>query len=167
MRQLVLKPRPISPHERFMPTYEPALRPAERYSVRKEKRIRPGFTPQEDVSRFRGSRQQQMDKTAMPKGHILGWVAPTAAQPAKAQSKSAKKNAKRKEKRDEKKAEETAAKIKDSWEDDDEDEAPPASGSAPDKAKVQGSAETKDGQDAKAGSNPDVLAEKMEKLEVR
>ncbi|KAG1820259.1 uncharacterized protein BJ212DRAFT_1245840, partial [Suillus subaureus] len=42
-------------------------------TVRKQLKIRPGFTPQEDVSRFRGSRQQAMDATALPKGHILGW----------------------------------------------------------------------------------------------
>ncbi|KIM68599.1 hypothetical protein SCLCIDRAFT_71536, partial [Scleroderma citrinum Foug A] len=29
-------------------------------TVRKELKIRPGFTPQEDVSRFRGSRQKQL-----------------------------------------------------------------------------------------------------------
>jgi len=48
-------------------------------SLRKERKIRPGFTPQEDVSRFRGSRQQQMDRSSLPKGHILGWVAPAGA----------------------------------------------------------------------------------------
>ncbi|KAF8312829.1 hypothetical protein DL93DRAFT_2059600, partial [Clavulina sp. PMI_390] len=42
-------------------------------SVRKEIKIRPGFTPQEDVGRFKTSRQQQREATALPKGHILGW----------------------------------------------------------------------------------------------
>ncbi|KAK1224418.1 hypothetical protein PQX77_012714 [Marasmius sp. AFHP31] len=89
-------------------------------SVRKEIKIRPGFTPQEDVKRFRGTRQAQMDANALPKGHIVGWAPPTtkAAESNKPLSKSAKKNAKRKEKRDEKKT----AVIKDSWEDDDEDD---------------------------------------------
>ncbi|KAF5369815.1 hypothetical protein D9758_001119 [Tetrapyrgos nigripes] len=94
-------------------------------SVRKEIKIRPGFTPQEDVSRFRGSRQVQMDRNALPKGHILGWVAPSTAQKedqeSKPMSKSAKKNAKRKQQREEKRNE----IIKDNWEDEDEDASPP------------------------------------------
>ncbi|KAI0700701.1 hypothetical protein BC835DRAFT_1211761, partial [Cytidiella melzeri] len=45
-------------------------------TVRREIKIRPGFTPQEDVSRFRGTRQKQMDTTALPKGHIIGWAPP-------------------------------------------------------------------------------------------
>ncbi|EMD41068.1 hypothetical protein CERSUDRAFT_37833, partial [Gelatoporia subvermispora B] len=49
-------------------------------SVRKERKIRPGFTPQEDVRRFRGTRQQQMDSTALPKGHIIGWTPPPTSQ---------------------------------------------------------------------------------------
>lgn len=55
----------------------PATRRADG-SLRKEIKIRPGFTPQEDQSRFRGSRQQQAEKNALPKGHILGWVAPSS-----------------------------------------------------------------------------------------
>lgn len=101
-------------------------------SVRKQLKVRPGFTPQEDVKRFRGTRQAQMDANALPKGHILGWVAPSSAsQPAKPLSKSAKKNAKRKEKREEKRANATADQpVPDNWEDDDEDDAEPkASGS--------------------------------------
>lgn len=84
-------------------------------SVRKEIKIRRGFVPQEDVSRFRGSKQAQMDGNALPKGHILGWVAPSVAAP-KPLSKSAKKNAKRKEKRDQKHNE----ALRENWEDDDE-----------------------------------------------
>ncbi|KAF8528850.1 hypothetical protein BU17DRAFT_21128, partial [Hysterangium stoloniferum] len=89
-------------------------------SVRKEIRIRPGFTPQEDLTRFRGSRQTQMDRVALPKGHILGWVAPSGDNKPKpagesSTSKSAKKNEKRKEKRNKMKEE----IIKASWEDDD------------------------------------------------
>jgi len=89
-------------------------------SVRKERKVRPGFTPQEDISRFRGSRQQQMDRTALPKGHIMGWVAPSSENQSKKTStisKSAKKN----EKRREKKREEKERIIKDNWEDEDED----------------------------------------------
>ncbi|KAF4602168.1 hypothetical protein EYR40_005372 [Pleurotus pulmonarius] len=109
-------------------------------TVRKQLKIRPGFTPQEDVRRFRGSRQAEMDARALPKGHIIGWVPPTnsgasstanafpalskavngaIADREKPLSKSAKKNAKRKEKREDKKAD-IAAAVKDSWEDDDD-----------------------------------------------
>lgn len=99
--------------------------------MRKELKIRPGFTPQEDVRKFRGTRQQDMDKRALPAGHILGWVAPSAASKPKAKTstasssaelgsvpatKSAKKNAKKKE--DKLKALED--KIRESWEDDDD-----------------------------------------------
>ncbi|KAF9452486.1 hypothetical protein P691DRAFT_721948 [Macrolepiota fuliginosa MF-IS2] len=96
-------------------------------SVRKEIKVRPGFTPQEDVRRFRGTRQTQMDANSLPKGHILGWIAPSSAsQPAKPTSKSAKKNAKRKEKREEKKSGAAADEpVPDNWEDEDEDEAAP------------------------------------------
>jgi partner of Y14 and mago len=48
-------------------------------SVRKELKIRPGFTPQEDLTRFRGSRQQDAEKAALPKGHIIGWIPPSSA----------------------------------------------------------------------------------------
>ncbi|KAF5363496.1 hypothetical protein D9756_000692 [Leucocoprinus leucothites] len=93
-------------------------------SVRKQLKVRPGFTPQEDVKRFRGTRQAQMDANALPKGHIIGWIAPSSAsQSTKPSSKSAKKNAKRKEKRDEKRvnaANEEA--VRDNWEDEDEEE---------------------------------------------
>lgn len=129
--------------------------------VRKEIKIRPGYTPQEDVSRFRGSRQQQMDRSTLPKGHIVGWVPPSSAtQAAKPLSKSAKKNAKRKEKRDEKKSEEQTAKIKDSWEDDDEDEdeTPPNITAKEADAKTEG---------AKAEDAADELADKVQKLDVR
>ncbi|TFK75980.1 hypothetical protein BDN72DRAFT_831416 [Pluteus cervinus] len=85
-------------------------------SVRKEIKIRPGFTPQEDVRRFRGTKQAQMDANTLPKGHIIGWAPPPSSTPAsstsKPLSKSAKKNAKRKEKREEKKV------VPDDWEDD-------------------------------------------------
>lgn len=111
-------------------------------SVRKELKIRPGFTPQEDVSRFRGSRQQAAERSALPKGHIIGWVPPSsetkpkpkskpagsslvaaaaaAAADTAGMSKSQKKNAKRAEKRAEKRTEPEV--VKDNWDDDDDDE---------------------------------------------
>ncbi|CAK5275669.1 unnamed protein product [Mycena citricolor] len=93
-------------------------------TVRKQIKIRPGFTPQEDVRRFRGTRQAQADANALPKGHIIGWVPPTAAQTtatAKPLSKSAKKNAKRRDaKRDEKKE-----VVAEDWEDDAEEDPSP------------------------------------------
>ncbi|KAG9127337.1 hypothetical protein FRC07_014747 [Ceratobasidium sp. 392] len=118
----------------------PATRRADG-SVRKELKIRPGFTPQEDVSRFRGSRQQAADRSALPKGHIMGWVPPSAETKPKPKikpgnslaaaaaaaaadtaglSKAQKKNAKRAEKRAEKKAE--AREVKENWDDDDDDD---------------------------------------------
>ncbi|KAJ2931659.1 hypothetical protein H1R20_g5443, partial [Candolleomyces eurysporus] len=108
-------------------------------SVRKQLKIRPGFTPQEDVKRFRGTKQAQMDQNALPKGHIIGWVPPSSASSAsKPLSKSAKKNAKRKEKRaQEKVAEVQNAPVPDSWEDDEDEEgdkgaaAPAAEADAP------------------------------------
>jgi partner of Y14 and mago protein len=75
-------------------------------SVRKQIKIRPGYTPQEDVRRFRGTKQTQMEVNALPKGHIIGWAPPprpTAESASKPMSKSAKKNAKRREKKPEKK----------------------------------------------------------------
>jgi partner of Y14 and mago len=81
------------------------------YSIRKEIKIRPGYTPREDLTRFRGTRQAQMDRVALPEGHILGWVAPSSASKPKSSepdgpaSKSGKKNEKRKGKRDKKKEE--------------------------------------------------------------
>ena len=78
-----------------------------RNRVRKQIKIRPGYTPQEDVRRFRGTRQTQADVNALPKGHIIGWAPPPQAAPAAPASKAGlskaqKKNEKRKEKRKEK-----------------------------------------------------------------
>ncbi|KAI0254267.1 hypothetical protein BJV78DRAFT_1121588 [Lactifluus subvellereus] len=87
-------------------------------SVRKERKIRPGFTPQEDVARFRSTRQQAVDTRALPKGHIPGWAPPGAAT-REPQSKSAKKNEKRKEKRKEKRQE----VVRESWDSEDDEEA--------------------------------------------
>jgi len=138
-------------------------------SVRKELKIRPGFTPQEDVSRFRGKRQAQMDQNTLPKGHILGWVAPSSASKPKAPaegstaSKSAKKNEKRKEKRDKKKDE----IIKANWEDDDvvkdEDGAPNWAATA--KAQ-ENKHETKVDEEAEKGEKPD-LDQQLEQLKIK
>lgn len=92
-------------------------------SVRKEIKIRPGFTPQEDISRFRGTRQQAMDATVLPKGHILGWVAPSSESQQKAKGASApppNKNAKKRANQRAKKAAEKSAAVKDSWEDEED-----------------------------------------------
>ena len=126
--------------------------------VRKQIKIRPGFTPQEDVRRFRGTRQAQADATALPKGHIIGWTPPPSAAPAPkaALTKAQKKNEKRKEKRKEKAASDIAAKIKENWDDDDEDEAPPKSSTKTDST----------AKDTKQ-SDGDALADKLDKLEVR
>jgi partner of Y14 and mago protein len=87
--------------------------------VRKERKIRPGFTPQEDVARFRSIRQQAVDARVLPKGHIPGWAPPGAAAPEKnvQQSKSAKKNEKRKEKRKEKHQE----PVQENWDSEDDE----------------------------------------------
>ncbi|KAJ7068201.1 hypothetical protein C8F01DRAFT_1117267 [Mycena amicta] len=91
-------------------------------SVRKQIKIRPGFTPQEDVRRFRGTKQAQHDANQLPKGHIIGWTPPPekSAEPAKPLSKSAKKNAKRREKKKD--------TVADNWEDDEGDRDESASG---------------------------------------
>jgi len=93
-------------------------------SVRKELKVRPGFTPQEDVSRFRGTRQVDADRRVLPKGHIIGWVPPTPGESSSttAKSKAAKKNEKRKEKRKEKKAVEKDEPVPDNWDEDSESE---------------------------------------------
>ncbi|KAL4075921.1 hypothetical protein V8B97DRAFT_2001926 [Scleroderma yunnanense] len=92
-------------------------------SVRKQLKIRPGYTPQEDVSRFRGVRQKTIDAAALPKGHILGWVAPSSEQQQqKAKLPPPNKNAKRRANQRAKKAAEKEAAIKDNWEDDDDNE---------------------------------------------
>ncbi|KAH9938384.1 uncharacterized protein B0H18DRAFT_949747 [Fomitopsis serialis] len=149
-------------------------------SVRKQIKIRPGFTPQEDVRRFRGSRQQQLDATALPKGHVIGWTPPPTSSAPKpgvaasaAQTKAAKKNEKRKEKRKEKREVET---VKDSWED--EDEELPGTGAqdgshSADKPNWAAAPETKKsvavkekGATSPSADGDAQLAEKLEKLEV-
>jgi partner of Y14 and mago len=89
--------------------------------VRKERKIRPGFTPQEDVARFRSTRQQAVDARTLPKGHVPGWAPPGAAasETKESQSKSAKKNEKRKEKRKEKRQE----VVQENWDSEAEEDA--------------------------------------------
>ncbi|KAK0230846.1 hypothetical protein IW262DRAFT_1445163 [Armillaria fumosa] len=140
-------------------------------TIRKQIKIRPGFTPQEDVRRFRGTKQAQMDATALPKGHIVGWVPPpstsTLGAGDKPLSKSAKKNAKRKEKREEKKNE----IIKDSWEDDDEGDTPvketTTKTSATTSSISDSPGETAPSTTTTQSTSTDALASKLEKLEVK
>ncbi|KAF8351526.1 hypothetical protein F5887DRAFT_1125689 [Amanita rubescens] len=127
-------------------------------SVRKELKIRKGFTPQEDVRRFRGSKQQQLDASALPKGHIIGWTPPTSSaaqadESTKPTTKSAKKNAQRKKKKAEKKQE----VVPDSWDDGDEED-------TQDAKKSEQVATASDEQ--KKSGDADGLAGKMENLKV-
>ncbi|KAJ3811936.1 hypothetical protein F5876DRAFT_75351 [Lentinula aff. lateritia] len=128
-------------------------------SVRKQLKIRPGFTPQEDVRRFRGTKQTQADANALPKGHIIGWIPPSSkeADPSKPLSKSAKKNAKRREKKvSDKKADES---VKDNWEDDDDDETIAAAPQKNEELTKTNGAQSTDAAES--------LSSKMEKLDVR
>lgn len=136
-------------------------------SVRKEIKIRPGFTPQEDVSRFRGTRQQAMDSSALPKGHILGWIAPSAESQPKAKVASdppPNKNAKKRANQRARKAAEKSAEVRDNWEDDDDVESSttpktPASDKAP---------TGKEGTDkGVASQGEDEITDKLSKLEVK
>jgi partner of Y14 and mago protein len=110
-------------------------------TVRKQIKIRPGFTPQEDVRRFRGTKQAQMDINTLPKGHIIGWVPPptsTSTSGSSLLSKRAKKNAKKKankNKREEEEEEEDLDKrakgedVPENWEDDGNESGPQGSSS--------------------------------------
>ncbi|KAJ7368232.1 hypothetical protein DFH08DRAFT_830806 [Mycena albidolilacea] len=141
-------------------------------TVRKQIKIRPGFTPQEDVRRFRGTKQAQQDANALPKGHIIGWAPPPTSQAsgsvAKPMSKSAKKNAKRREKKE---------VVAENWEDDDEAPGTAAGTASRDSA---GAAQEKKAPRSSSGSvhtpekpnwadAPDeaALAAKLEKLDVK
>ncbi|KAH9452088.1 hypothetical protein Pst134EB_016048 [Puccinia striiformis f. sp. tritici] len=71
-------------------------------TLRKEIKIRPGFTPQEDVSKFRSARQSEFESKKLPKGSVVGLIRPQVAVAQSAlrgMSDAQKKNAKRKEKR--------------------------------------------------------------------
>jgi len=142
--------------------------------MRKERKVRPGFTPQEDVAIFRGSRQQAMDARALPKGHIPGWT-PTgaaASQKQESQSKSSKKNEKRKEKRKEKRQE----VVRENWdsEDDEDTSAPPAdkapaAQSSDDTTSPQGQNSQEEPTESKGAaeeSGVDAVADKLDKLTV-
>ncbi|KAH9077469.1 hypothetical protein EDB83DRAFT_2504635 [Lactarius deliciosus] len=142
-------------------------------SVRKERKIRPGFTPQEDVARFRSIRQQAVDARALPKGHIPGWSPPGAPTPEKkeAPSKSAKKNEKRKEKRKEKRQE----TVRESWESEDDEDviASPTSKEAeaiPTKAHTQNDPHEEAERPASKIASPEsevgAVADKLDKLSV-
>ncbi|KAJ7904444.1 hypothetical protein B0H14DRAFT_2328394, partial [Mycena olivaceomarginata] len=141
-------------------------------TVRKQIKIRPGFTPQEDVRRFRGTKQAQQDANALPKGHIIGWAPPPTSQAsgsaAKPMSKSAKKNAKRREKKE---------VVAENWEDDDEVPSAAAGTASRDSA---GAAQEKKAPRSSSGSghtpeNPNwadapdeaALTAKLEKLDVK
>lgn len=113
-----------------------------------------------------------MDATALPKGHIIGWAPPpkptATPNPTAGMSKSAKKNAKRKEKREAQRADESP-KVKDNWEDDDEDEGDAAKGAdgvaKPDAiAQEPQVAKPKSDGDSKATQE---LVKKLEGLDVR
>ncbi|KAN0063899.1 hypothetical protein ACQY0O_003505 [Thecaphora frezii] len=94
-------------------------------SIRKERKVKPGFTPAEDVTRFRSSRQLDAERRKLPPGSVVGYSKPsTHLETAKAAlSKSAKKNAKRKENRASASAHQ---ETPDAWDDQDQ---PPASAS--------------------------------------
>ncbi|KAJ7228732.1 hypothetical protein GGX14DRAFT_487370, partial [Mycena pura] len=129
-------------------------------TLRKQIKIRPGFTPQEDVNRFRGSRQTQHDANQLPKGHIMGWL-PSSAEgaPAKPTSKSAKKNAKRREK----KKKETVA---DNWEDDEDEDEENSKKTTP--QTNSGDAQPPVNPDGDAGGPDEAsLTAKLEKLDVK
>ncbi|KAK4698845.1 partner of Y14 and mago, partial [Phenoliferia sp. Uapishka_3] len=106
-------------------------------TFRKELKIRPGFTPEEDVTRYRTTRAAEADARAAVKGRVVG-LAPSAVQAAVSgmgMSKAQKKNLKRKEKKREDGAEEVessdeeggekAKEVADDW-DSEGEEAPVA-----------------------------------------
>lgn len=141
-------------------------------SVRKQLKIRPGYTPQEDVSRFRGTRQKAMDVAALPKGHIMGWVAPSSESQQKAKpganAPPPNKNAKRRAKQRAKKASETTEAVKDNWEDDDEEGEGSTDAGQRTQDKSGVGVDGRNSQD-ESGSTRDAadLADKLSKLDVK
>ncbi|KIM46258.1 hypothetical protein M413DRAFT_441339 [Hebeloma cylindrosporum] len=139
-------------------------------TFRKQIKIRPGFTPQEDVRRFRGTKQAQMDTNALPKGHVIGWTPPPTSTAAsgsngtKALSKSAKKNAKRKEKREKEKPD----TVPDNWDEEEDEEKPSSNASA---KKGTGTSENASSTPAESSSDAsktaNALAAEIEKLDVK
>lgn len=135
-------------------------------SLRKQIKIRPGFTPQEDVSRFRGTRQQAMDATSLPKGHILGWVAPSSESEQKAKVASApppNKNAKKRANQRARKAAEKSEAVKDSWEDEEDAE---SSGTGAQAATTETSVPKTDGGSSGAAKEGTHTADKPNKAGV-
>ena len=154
-------------------------------SVRKQIRIRPGYTPQEDVQRFRGTRQQALDSRAMPIGHIIGWTPPPLTpqgDASKLTTKSAKKNEKRKEKRKEKREE----VVRESWDSDEgedggavkvgtvdhstSEQTPPTQTATPGTSvtsKAKGKSIDLLSTDATDPVNADAIADQLEKLEMK
>ncbi|TFK28804.1 hypothetical protein FA15DRAFT_633265 [Coprinopsis marcescibilis] len=134
-------------------------------SVRKSLKIRPGFTPQEDVKRFRGTKQAQMDANHLPKGHIIGWTPPTIADAlitSKPMSKGAKKNAKRKEKKDKERVKSVSKdEVPDNWEDD--EDTPPA---AADTTTNQEDSKTTPSGSKQSDKVADDLVKNLDKLKV-
>ncbi|ORY81786.1 hypothetical protein BCR35DRAFT_303922 [Leucosporidium creatinivorum] len=104
-------------------------------TYRKELKIRPGYTPEEDIKRYRSTRMAEAEARAAVKGKVPGLT--PGASPAQAaiagMSKAQKKNAKRKEKRREEGEEEEeedgrgkakeAEDVPDSWDDGDDEAA--------------------------------------------
>jgi partner of Y14 and mago protein len=137
--------------------------------TRKEIKIRPGFTPQEDVKRFRGTKQVQMDSNALPKGHIVGWTPPTANDMitiGTAQSQSAKKNAKRAAKKKKDKEEELRQKISENWDDEDEPETSVNAKAKPVKAEEKEKDDDESKTETTKDGDADKLAEQIDKLKV-
>lgn len=114
--------------------------------LRKELKIRPGYTPEEDIKRFRSTRMAEQDARAATKGVVPGAkTTTTTKQPAVAMSKAQKKNFKRKEKRrgeeevggeesgeeGERKGKEEEEEVPESWDDGDEEEVPAAPAAVP------------------------------------
>lgn len=114
------------------------------HRYRKELKIRPGYTPEEDVKRYRSTRMAEADARAAVKGKVPG-LTPGAA-PVQAaiagMSKAQKKNAKRKEKKRDGgeeeveeeqrgKAKEQVEDVPDAWDDGDEEEAEEAAAPPP------------------------------------
>ncbi|KAF7301329.1 RNA binding protein [Mycena indigotica] len=136
-------------------------------SVRKQIKIRPGFTPQEDVRRFRGTKQTQHDANQLPKGHIIGWAPPPSSDKAgsdsaKPMSKSAKKNAKRRENK------KKDAEVADNWDDDDDDTPDATSKASTAKSNSSpGVAHTPEKPNWAAAPEPDELSAEIDKLKVK
>ncbi|KAJ3096267.1 hypothetical protein HDU97_006072 [Phlyctochytrium planicorne] len=102
-------------------------------TVRKERKVRPGFVPLEEMEKYSNSR---MEAAKVPVGYIPGLNTPSTAsssqpKPDEALSKNAKKNAKKREK----KKEAAAAGASGAGDDDQVDEGSTPAGSSALKAK--------------------------------